>query len=759
LKFWEEIVGVNSSRSKMNRLTLKLVRPFGRSYKLSVASRNVLSARQISTTSLCEKRKRRSKRTKTDVEEEEETDHLKAFEKQRELAKAKQKDRMQERTSKEKREKAETEEKDATAERFGKFFAGLLGFMGLNSLWQLYRITSATSQQDEFEKLDHVPSHRFFDEYLSKGQVASMGLRFVGDDKKEVVVTLVNGRQMIVNVDWRKFHVELAEFEEKFNIHPDQRRAGKDFEILSMKAGVMPGTRMPTKDYSDFKTHAYSATMHLIFDVVIVASIIMGNGGFKNFSKSMSSMFKQMSKQMDQMNKMQNRGKSLVKPVPKTNVTLKQVAGMKEEKQEIEEFVEFLKNPKKFQRLGAKMPKGVLLSGPPGTGKTMLAKAVANDCDVPFFYKASSEFVKSVVGTGAKDMRDLFAQARKQQPCIIFFDELDAIGKKRAEMSGGGQEKDNTLNQLLVELDGMKNLSDDVIVVMAATNAPESLDNALVRPGRFDRKIHCGLPATDGREEIFLVHLKTVKTEKPPAEYAKILAELTPGMSGAQIANIVNEAALLAARFESDLVKLEHFESAIERVLAGNKKSSSVHKIGTKKILAATEAGKCLAAWLLPSQDAVLKASIIPRSHSNVGYTQFNQRERFLKSEEYLMDRMAVLLAGKVAQKVLFGKISAQLENDKDSKLVTNMATEMVQIYGMSPSLGQVNLSQDIPISDGTKFMIDQERNKFISKAAKISEELIQKHKAELEQIVEFLVQKEVIHDEDLEKILGKRTV
>jgi len=474
--------------------------------------------------------------------------------------------------------------------------------------------------------------------------------------------------------------------------------------------------------------------------------------------KKMINSFKgQFSMIAQQMKAQSQAGKGVkIAPVPKTNVTLKDVAGMQEEKREIEEFVEFLKNPRKFQRLGAKMPSGVLLSGPPGTGKTMLAKAVANDCDVPFFYKASSEFVKSVVGTGAKDVRDLFATARKNQPCILFFDELDAVGKKRAE-AWGSQEKDNTLNQILVEMDGMNNLGDDVIVVMAATNAPESLDDALVRPGRFDRKIYCGLPASDGREEIFNVHLKTVKTEKPPKQYAKELAQMTPGFSGAQIANIVNEAALLAARNKDELVKLEHFEQSIDRVQSGAKKSSAALKAEQKQILASIEAGKCLTSWLLPTQDPVLKASIVPRTHSKVGYTQFAQKERFLRSQEYMMDRLSVLVAGKVAQKVLFGKISAQIESDKDSKNVTQIATEMVQIYGMSPRVGQVNLSQDIPFSDGTKGMIDFERNRIINEAVQTCEKLLSEHKDELQKIVDFLVSKEIIHTADLENILGAK--
>jgi len=737
----------------MNRIALRFYQPMREVHRIAVSSNCILSQRQLSTTTLCQKRVRRPANRRKREKDEESDDHLEAFEKQRQLKEESRKDRRNERQQTENKSKREEKEIRESSDKASLFIVGFLCVSVLFGFYQAATLAINNETQNEFESMDKVPVHRFFEEYLAKGQVADMKLRFVGDDQKEIVVTLVNGRQFITHVSWRKFHIQLAQFEEHFNIHPSERRAGKEFEVITRS--ILNG---PVQDYADYKSTVDGGIIRIGLDILITGAIIFGQGGPKNMRKMMSDMIMMMRKQFKTMEMAQKGKGNKIVPVAKTNVSLKEVAGMNEEKKEIEEFVEFLKNPKKFTRLGAKMPKGVLLSGPPGTGKTMLAKAVANDCNVPFFYKASSEFVKSVVGTGAKDVRELFEQARKQQPCIIFFDELDAIGKKRAEQFGS-PETDNTLNQILVELDGMSNRTSDVVVVMAATNAPESLDDALVRPGRFDRKIYCGLPATDGRFEIFNVHLKTVKTEKPPKEYAQILADLTPGMSGAQIANVVNEAALLAARYNSDLVKLEHFESSIERVLAGNKKTSAVNKAEAKRVLAATEAGKCLTAWLLPSQDSVLKASIVPRTHSNVGYTQFNQRERFLKSEEYMMDRMAVLLSGKIAQKVLFGKISARLENDRDSQTVTDMATEMVKIYGMSKSVGQVNLSQDIPYSDGTKYLIDQERSRVINEAVRMSEELLSSHKNELLEIVDFLVKKEVIHSEDLERIIGQRVI
>jgi ATP-dependent metalloprotease FtsH len=712
-----------------------------------------IQGRQLSTSTLCQRRRwGRPKNPASPPPEENPTkrdyndDHLADFEKQRKVQKVQQKDRQAARQKIEDRRKAEENLLKAKAQRYAKLFVYIIFAIMIHGVYKATWLAYSRYTQEEFEKLDRISVHRLFEQYLSNGLVADMQLRFVGDEEKEIVVTLVDGRQFITNCNWRNFHSVLTEFEEDLNIHPKERRAGKDFEILTLGATVI-------KNYTDYKAQLEGQLINLTIEFILLASMIMVGGGPRRYSKNTSNTILKFLKQLEAEGAKKS---TKIVPVPKTNVTLSQVAGMKEEKREIEEFVEFLKYPDKFEDLGAKMPKGVLLSGPPGTGKTMLAKAVANDCNVNFYYKGASEFVKSTVGTGAKDVRAIFEEARKNQPCIIFFDELDAIGKKRAdEAGGGGQESDNTLNQLLVEMDGMNNRNDDVIIVMAATNAPESLDDALVRPGRFDRKIHCGLPATDGRFEIFMVYLRTVKTEKPPIEYAQELADLTPGMSGAQIANIINEAALLTARSKSDLVKLEHFIQAIDRVTTGSKRRSTAGKLHHKQLLAAMEAGKCLTSWLLPTQDPVLKSSIVPRTHSNVGYTQFSRRDRFLKSEEYMRDKIVVLLAGRIAQKVLFGKVSTQVENDEDSKQATAIATEMVKLYGMSEKLGQVNLSSDIQVSDNTKRLIDMERARVVNEAIKIAEDILTKHETELRNIVDFLVRKEVIHTDELKEIIG----
>lgn len=670
-------------------------------------------------------------------------DHLADFEKHRKLQKEEMKKRIKIRQRIEDRKNAEEQIIEKKAKRWAKYIVWFILAMMLHGVYKSTWLAYSRYTQEELEKVDRVSVHRLFEQYLSNGLVQDMQLRFVGDEEKEIVVTLVSGRQFITHCNWRNFHAALGEFEENLNIHPKERRSGKDFQVITQDGSVL--------NYTDYKAQLEGQILNLSLEFFWLASMIAVGGGVHRYKKGISSAILRFLKQLES----QGPKSTKITPVPKTNVSLSQVAGMKEEKREIEEFVEFLTYPKKFVDLGAKMPKGVLLSGPPGTGKTMLAKAVANDCNVNFYYKGASEFVKSTVGTGAKDVRAIFDEARKNQPCIIFFDELDAIGKKRADSSGGGgQESDNTLNQLLVEMDGMNNRAGDVIIVMAATNAPESLDEALVRPGRFDRKIHCGLPPTEGRAEIFMVYLKTIKTEKPPVEYAQSLADLTPGMAGAQIANVINEAALLAAREKSELVKLSHFEQAIDRITTGSKRKST-GKLEHKRILAAMEAGKCVTSFLLPTQDPILKSSIVPRTHSNVGFTQFSRRERFLKSEEYMRDKISVLLAPRIAQKILFGKISTQVEHDEDSTKAAEIASQMVKFYGMSDRLGQVNLSGDISVSDSTKRLIDIERTKVLNEAMKVSENILKKHEKELRNLVDFLVKKEVVTLDELQQIMG----
>lgn len=726
--------------------------------RVSLRPVNFQQCRQLTVTPVLDRRVRKTKRSASEKEEmeAEPEDHLEAFEKYRKVQKEKKKIRSKEEKAKANVAKEEVEKKNKTLNMAVNILLGIILLIGLDSLYRYIDLSSQMRMQEEMENLDRIPLDRFFSHYLARGDVEDMAIRFDGTEQKEIVVTLQNGQKFLMNVNYNTFHTELGKFENDYNIHPSERVAGRNLRTLTQGS-----TFKSIENFGDYKANIQGQLLGSVFSMLITAYyLFMGGGTVKGLRQRLMQMGQMVMRQMESNNP--NAKKSAMTPVMKTNVKLSDVAGMKGEKQEIEEFVQYLKNPDRFTSLGARMPKGVLLTGPPGTGKTMLAKAVANDCNVPFYYKSSSEFVQSLAGKGAKDIREMFAVARKNQPCIVFIDELDAIGKKRAQgmsAGGGAAEKDNTLNQLLVEMDGMTGSDNDTIVLMAATNNPTSLDEALVRPGRFDRKIQCDLPPTDGRRDIFMVHLKTIKTEKPPKVYAEMLAKLTPGFSGAQIANVVNEAALLAAREQSDLIKSSHFEAAIDRIMSGTRKDNNTIKAETKTILAALEAGKCVVSWLSETQDPVLKASIVPRSHSNVGYTQYQTKERFLQSEEYLKERLGVLLAPKIAQKVLFGRVSTQIDNDKDSTNASDLATKMVTSFGFSKTVGQVNFTQENMYSDATKRQIDIERQNIMNSAIAAAEEILIKNKEKLQEVVNLLIREEVLHASDLEKILGpKRT-
>lgn len=722
--------------------------------RLPTSSFHFVQCRQLSTTCILDRKVRRSRRSdveKDEIEPEPE-DHIEAFEKYRKVQSEKKKIRSNEEKAKLDKTKSQEKEKIRALNIAVNIILGIIILIGLDSLYRYVELSAQMRMQEDLETLDRMPLDRFLTHYLARGEVEDLAVRFDGSEQKEVVVTLHSGQQFLMNVNFSDFHTKIGRFENDYNIHPSERIGGRNLRTLTTGSSFKS-----IENFSDYKANIQGQLLGCVFSMIVTAYyLFIGGGTLKGLRSRLLQMGQMLMRQMEQSSP--NAKKNAITPVAKTNVRLADVAGMKGEKQEIQEFVEYLKNSDRFTALGARMPKGVLLTGPPGTGKTMLAKAVANDCNVPFFYKSSSEFVQSLAGKGSKDIRELFQMARKHQPCIVFIDELDAIGKKRAMTIGsGGAERDTTLNQLLVEMDGMISSDKDTIVLMAATNNPGALDEALVRPGRFDRKIHCDLPPTEGRREIFMVHLKTTKTEKPPKEYADMLARLTPGFSGAQIANVVNEAALLAAREDSSLINEAHFENAIDRVMSGTKKRSGVVKTETKAILAAMEGGKCVVSWLLETQDPVLKSSIVPRSHSNVGHTQYSMKERFLQSETYLRDRLSVLLAPKIAQKVLYGRISTQVDGDKESQNATDLATKMVKSFGFSESVGQVNFTDDGVYSDATKRQIDIERQAIINDAIAKAETLLIENKDMLQEVVKLLIKEEVIHASDLEKILGPK--
>lgn len=445
----------------------------------------------------------------------------------------------------------------------------------------------------------------------------------------------------------------------------------------------------------------------------------------------------------------------------KVKITFDNVAGLDEAKEEIQEIVEFLKNPSKFTKLGGKIPKGALLVGPPGTGKTLLAKAVAGEAGVPFFTLSGSDFVEMFVGVGAARVRDLFKQAKEKAPCIIFIDEIDAIGRSRGkgQMPGSNDERENTLNSLLVEMDGFG--TDSGVIVVAATNRPDVLDSALLRPGRFDRQISIDKPDIVGREAIFKVHLKPIKSSTDVD--AKKLAAQTPGFAGAEIANVCNEAALIAARRNKESVDMQDFQDAIDRVIGGLEKKNKIISPEEKKIVAYHEAGHAVAGWFLEHADPLVKVSIVPRGVAALGYAQYLPKEQFLYQTEQLIDEMCMTLGGRAAEEIVFGKISTGALSDLER--ITKMAYSIVSVYGMNEKLGNVSFydsksdgyKMTKPYSEATAEMIDQEVHKLIEFAYHRTLDLLKERREELETLAKELLEKEILFQSDLEKLIGKR--
>jgi AFG3 family protein len=443
----------------------------------------------------------------------------------------------------------------------------------------------------------------------------------------------------------------------------------------------------------------------------------------------------------------------------KVNITFQDVAGLDEAKEEVVEVVDFLKNPKKYTALGGKIPKGVLLVGPPGTGKTLLAKAVAGEAGVPFFSISGSDFVEMFVGVGASRVRDLFKQARDKAPCIIFIDEIDAIGRARGRnaMQGGNDERENTLNQLLVEMDGFS--TDKGVILMAATNRPDILDSALMRPGRFDRQISIDRPDIKGREAIFKVHLKSIKVDDEMSALA--LAEMTPGFAGAEIANVCNEAALVAARRGKSAVSMDDFNFALDRVIGGLEKKNKLISPREKEIIAYHEAGHAICGWYLPYASPLVKVTIVPRGVGTLGYAQYLPKEEYITRTEQLLDRMCMTMGGRAAEKIVFDKISTGAQSDLDQ--VTKMGYSMVSIFGLNKKVGNVsyygmsNESYHKPYSDDTARVMDEEVRNLIDGQYERAQALLIDRRAELDLLAKTLLEKEVLHKADLERLIGKR--
>lgn len=464
-----------------------------------------------------------------------------------------------------------------------------------------------------------------------------------------------------------------------------------------------------------------------------------GSGGIFNVSKSKAKLFDKSDG---------------------TNVTFKDVAGLAEAKVEVEEIVDFLKNPQRYTELGAKIPKGALLVGPPGTGKTLLAKAVAGEANVPFLSMSGSDFVEMFVGVGAARVRDLFKQAKEKAPCIVFIDEIDAVGRARGKNPnmGSNDERENTLNQMLTEMDGFG--SNNGVIILAATNRADMLDKALMRPGRFDRQINVDLPELTDRIEIFNVHLRKIKTSADLD--VEQLARQTQGFSGADIANVCNEAALIAARNNKQEVTWEDFMNAVDRIIGGMEKRSRIVTPEEKVTLATHEAGHASVSWLIKYGDPLVKVTIVPRGMA-LGAAWYAPEERLMMPTQALLDKMCSLVAGRAAEEVFLGEIGTGASNDLER--ATKMARAMVMVYGMSDKLPNLNYMDSTgqeygftkPYSEETATLIDEEVKRIVNEQYERAKDILRKYSAEHNAMRDLLVEKEVIYRDDVEKILGQR--
>lgn len=568
-----------------------------------------------------------------------------------------------------------------------------------------------------------------------------------------LVSQIKNGEVTEVKVDDNELNVNLKNGETEIA----RKEAGQSFPELAKDLGVtteeLSGVKIEVQGESSWDFWLINVLPFLLPFLIIGAFIYFMLKSVQG-ANSRAMMFGQSQAREADKNK-------------KNKVSFKDVAGAKESKEELKEVVEFLKQPKKFHDLGARIPRGVLLLGAPGTGKTLMARAIAGEADVPFFHMSGSEFVEMFVGVGASRVRDLFKKAKKNSPCIIFVDEIDAVGRKRgAGLGGSHDEREQTLNQILVEMDGFEPHTN--VIVLAATNRPDVLDPALLRPGRFDRQVMIDMPDLKDREEILKVHAK----KKPLAKDVSLkrIAERTPGFSGADLANILNEGAILTARAGKKIIGMEELYEAIEKVMMGPEKKSRIITDKEKKITAYHEAGHALVAHFLPHTDPVQKISIIARGRAG-GYTlKLPTEDKHMHTKSEYVEELSVLLAGHTTEKEIFGEVTTGATSDL--RRATQLARRLITDYGMSDNLGprtfgekeeMIFLGREIheqrDYSEKVAEEIDKEINSFLEKAAQKAQEVIAKHKKELDKIADTLLEKETIEKEEFEKIVGEKKI
>jgi AFG3 family protein len=577
-------------------------------------------------------------------------------------------------------------------------------------------------QKNEVEKLVNVKGQGEVEVYLKEEYAKKLTK---GDKESPFTTGSKNNPQFIMDMNEERLDNKL-----------------KELKTLDPKVQDVPVETEARTDYSGLINWLIPIGMLVLLWVFFMRR--MGGGGgpggqIFNIGKSRATLFEKDTK---------------------VNISFKDVAGLDEAKVEIMEIVDFLKNPKKYTELGGKIPKGALLIGAPGTGKTLLAKAVAGEANVPFFSLSGSDFVEMFVGVGASRVRDLFRQAKEKAPCIIFIDEIDAIGRARGKnlVQGANDERENTLNQLLTEMDGFSTNSG--VIILAATNRPDILDSALMRPGRFDRQISIDKPDIVGRDAIFKVHLLPIKTG--PDVDAHKLAVQTPGFAGAEIANVCNEAALIAARKAKTVVEMQDFQDAIDRVIGGLEKKNKIISPEEKKIVAYHEAGHAVVGWFLEHASPLVKVSIVPRGVAALGYAQYLPKEQYLYTKEQLLDTVCMALGGRVAEDIVFGKISTGAQNDLER--ITRLAFDMIVMYGMNDKVGNVSYHDPQneygftkPYSEKTAELIDQEIRLFIAEAYARTKELLLSKKEHLYKLADVLLDKEILFQSNLEELLGMR--
>ncbi|KAH8261939.1 hypothetical protein KR026_006352 [Drosophila bipectinata] len=589
----------------------------------------------------------------------------------------------------------------------------------------------------------YVSWNEFVHHMLAVGEVKELIIR---PDMEMVTIILhegavIKGRKVTSNI----FHMAVADankFEEKLR-------------EVEKRLGITDGVPVTYDRQTD--------TTGRILMLLLICALLM------SIATRMKSMKSPLS--MDSFNQMGRAKFTLVDPFDGgRGVLFRDVAGLSEAKQEVKEFVDYLKSPEKYQRLGAKVPRGALLLGPPGCGKTLLAKAVATEAQVPFLSMNGSEFIEMIGGLGAARVRDLFKEGKKRAPCIIYIDEIDAIGRQRSGTESMGQgssgESEQTLNQLLVEMDGMA--TKEGVLMLASTNRADILDKALLRPGRFDRHILIDLPTLQERKEIFEKHLSTVKLEQAPHTFSQRLARLTPGFSGADIANVCNEAALHAARNTQKEVSSKNLEYAVERLVGGTEKRSHALSLTERKVIAYHESGHALVGWMLPNSDILLKVTIVPRTSLALGFAQYTPSEQHLYSKEELFDKMCMALGGRAAENLIFNRITTGAQNDLEK--VTKIAYAQIKKFGMNSSLGPIYVRDadesenggslgagggKKPFSRAMESMIDNEARHTVASAYQATELILTENRDKLEKLAEALLEKETLDYDEVVELIG----